>query len=54
MTLGVIFGIDQLLHDLPETPDILETAWLTTGTYTAIGTTIGGWTGVRLAMKFDK
>ena len=39
--LAVMFRLDTLLHDLPET-EVIETAWLTLEWYTTIGAVLGG------------
>ena len=50
--LEVIFRLDTLLHDNPETKDIVETAWITVQYYESIGTLLigGGAMALRAAI----
>lgn len=40
--MGLIFGLDSLIHDNLETLDVIETGWISMKTYIAIGAMLGG------------
>lgn len=51
--LAVIFRLDVLLHDLPET-EMIETAWLTLATYATIGAMLGAGDASAMRMGIKK